>query len=348
VPQSARNLLFVAGLALAVAALAYLLASRTGEPRDALAMAPARTVGVAELDVPGLRSSALWAELVGDGDAGMARIRSACGFDPLDAVRTVDVFLLGNAESARDASLEEVAFVARGALDRALIQCIEEIVAEDGGGVHPTVIEGVDALASDHGSSVAAFYGRDGLVAGADVVVAELLRIRQGASPAMPRDEGLARLWGRAGSRRHLRAVARLPRNWQRLVERVASLGALDALAGARALGIGATLGEGIALTVAIELADHDAADEARRALDGRARAVIADPELGASAIAVALRRLALEARGRDLVAHVELDRAELEATVAAIRRSLAARERDDVDPQGGLPGPAGDGSLAP
>jgi hypothetical protein len=350
VPQSARNVLFLAGLALAVVGLAYLLASRAREPRDALTMAPSHTVGVAELDVPGLRTSALWAELVGDGDAGMARVRQACGFDPLDAVRTLHVFLLGESEDREDpseASLDEVAFVARGALDHeALVRCIGAVVAEDGGGVHPTVIEGVDALASDHGASVAAFYGRDGLVAGADVVVAELLRIQQGASPPMARDEGLTRLWGRTASRRHVRLVVRLPRNWQRFVERVATVGALDALSSARAVALGATLDEGIALTAAVELGDRDAAVDAQRVLDTRARETIADPELGVSAVSVPLRRLALEASGRDLVARVTLDRAELEAVVLVLRRALASRARDDA-PRA-LPDPARDETLAP
>lgn len=348
-PQAARNVLFVTGLAVVVGALAYLLAARSNEPRDALAMAPSRTVGVLELDVPGVRGSALWADLVGEGDTGMARIRERCGIDPLDALRTVHVFLLGGGDGATDPAderLEEMAVVARGAIDHeALARCIGDVVAEDGGGVHPTTIEGVDALASDRGSSVVAFYGRDGLVAGADVVVAELLRIRQGASPPMPRDEGLARLWRRTASRRHLRAVARLPRNWRRLIERVASFGELDAMAGARALGIGATLGEGIALTVAVELDTADTAHDAQRALEARIASTLRDPEVGLSALAVSLRRVTLEANDRDLVARIELDRAELETTVALIRRRIASREQA---PPAGLPAPRDDERLAP
>jgi hypothetical protein len=339
VSQGLRNLSFLAALALVVVGLAYALASRATEPRDPLAMAPVRTVAVVEVDVPGLRSSALWASLVGEGDDGMRRIRRTCGFDPLAQLRTVDVFLLREPDAdAEDlgASLDEVAFVARGELDHeALVACIGEVVAGDGGGVHATEIEGVDALASDTGSSVAAFYGRDGIVAGADVVVAELLRIRQGASPPVARDEGLARLWARTAARRHARLVAVLPRNWQRFVGRLAELtGDLSPLGSARALGLGATLGEGVAITLAIELEDHRTAEAAADALRDRVADALRDPELSVSALAIALRRIDLGAEGQDLVVRVELDRAELDATVALARRYLAG---DDAD----QPGPA-------
>ena len=98
----------------------------------------------------------------------------ACGFDPLDSFRTVQVFVLRAAEAEgqdEGEALDEVAFIARGELDHeALARCVGEVVSGDGGGVHRTTIEGADALASDHGTSVAAFLGRDGVVAGADVV----------------------------------------------------------------------------------------------------------------------------------------------------------------------------------
>lgn len=328
-PQTARNVAFLVGLAAVVGALAWGLARRTAGPRDALGMAPTRTTAVAELDVPGLRRSALFRDLAGESDRGLREIERACGFDPLEQLRTAYVYLLreeGSPPDAAGASLDEVAFVARGELDHeALARCIGDVVAEDGGGVHRTVIEGREALASDHGSSVAAFYGRDGVVAGADTIVAELLRIQDGASPAMRRDEDLQRLFRLASSRSHVRLVARLPRNWQRFLGTIAGMAEdLERLGRATALGLGATLDDGLGITLALDLGSAADAQEAQHGLERRIAEALRDPEIATSALAIALRHVALDAQGSDLVARADLDRPELDATLALIRRAMA------------------------
>jgi hypothetical protein len=344
VSQSARNLAFLLALAAIVGLLAYGLSRRETGPRDLLASAPERAMLLAELDVPALRASSLFLELVGESDAGLDRIREACGFDPLDSFRTVQVFVLRAPEPGGDdeeEALDEVAFVARGDLDHeALARCVGEVVSGDGGGVHRTILEGADAIASDHGTSVAAFLGRDGVVAGADVVVAELLRIQAGASPAMARDDRLERLLRRVGrvgregaeERAHVRAVARLPRQWQRFLGRLGELAAEDVpLDRARALGLGASLADGVSVSLAIDLDSADAASDAQHAIERRITDARRDPELAASALAVTLAHLDVDAAGGDLVLRATLDRPELDATVALVRRYLAAeRARDE------------------
>lgn len=339
--QSARNLAFLLALAAIVGVIAYGLSRRETGPRDLLASAPERAMLLAELDVPALRASSLFLELVGESDAGLDRIRQACGFDPLDSFRTVQVFVLRAAEAEgqdEGEALDEVAFIARGELDHeALARCVGEVVSGDGGGVHRTTIEGADALASDHGTSVAAFLGRDGVVAGADVVVAELLRIHAGASPAMRRDDRLERLFRRAGrdgarARAHVRLVARLPRQWQRFLGRLGDLAAQDVpLDRARALGLGASLNDGVSLSLAVDLDGADAASDAQHAIEQRITEARRDPDVAASALAVTLAHLDVEAEGPDLVVRATLDRPELDATVAIVRRYLAAeRTRDE------------------
>jgi len=325
VSQTARNVAFLVGLAAIVGALAWGLSRRSAGPTDALGMAPTRTAAVAELDVPGIRRSTLFRHLVGDGDQGLRDIERACGFDPLEQLRTAYVYLLrqeGAAPDSAGASLDEVAFVARGELDHeALTRCIGDVVSEDGGGVHRTVIEGRDALASDHGSSVAAFYGRDGVVAGADTIVAELLRIQDGASPAMPRDEDLQRLFQLASSRTHLRLVARLPRNWQSFLGTIAGMtDDLERLGRASALGLGATLDDGLGVTLALDLDAQADARAAQQGLEERIAEALRDPEIASSALAVALRHVTLDAQGTDLIARADLDRPEIDATIALIR----------------------------
>ncbi len=328
--QTARNVLFLVGLACIVGALAWGLSRRSSGPTDALGMAPNRTAALAEIDVPGVRRSTLFRDLVGDADQGLREIERTCGFDPLDQLRSAYVYLLrqeGAAPDSAGASLDEVAFVARGELDHeALARCIGDVVSGDGGGVHATVIEGRDALASDHGSSVAAFYGPDGVVAGADTIVAELLRIQDGASPAMPRDEDLQRLFRLASSRSHVRLVARLPRNWQRFLGTIADMAEdLERLGRASALGLGATLDDGLGVTLALDLDAPADAQAAQHGLEERIAEALRDPEVATSVLAVALRHVTLHAEGTDLVARADLDRPELDATIALIRQRVEA-----------------------
>lgn len=326
--QGARNLAFLLALAALVGVLAYGLSRRAAGPRDLLGSAPSRSMLLVELDIPALRRSSLFRELVGQSDAGLDTIVERCGFDPLESLRTAQVFVLRTHEG-EDEGLDEVAFVARGELDHErLARCVGDVVADDGGGVHATTIEGADAIASDHGSSVAAFLGRDGIVAGNDVIVAELLRIQAGASPAMRRDDALVRLYRRTGPASHVRAVAHLPAHWQAFLGRLAELGgeALH-LDRAQALGLGASLDDGIALTVALDLGSPDDARGARTALEASIAEARRDPDFAASALAVTLGHLAIRSEGSDLVASASLDRPELDATVALVRRYLA-RER--------------------
>ena len=339
--QSARNVAFLLALAAIVGVLAYGLSRRETGPRDLLASAPERAVLIGEVDVTALRASPLFLELVGQSEAGLDHIRDACGFDPLDQLRTAQIFVLraeGNEDGEDGEALDEVAFLARGELDHeALAECVGEVAAGDGGGVHRTTIEGADAIASDHGASVAAFVGRDGVVAGTDVVVAELLRIQAGASPAMRRDDRLERLFRRAqrdgaGQRAQVRLVARLPRQWQRFLGRLGELAAEDVpLDRARALGLGASLAEGVSISLAIDLDSAEAASDAQHAIEQRITSARRDPELAASALAVTLAHLDVDAAGGDLVLRATLDRPELDATVALVRRYLAAeRARDE------------------
>jgi hypothetical protein len=153
----------------------------------------------------------------------------------------------------------------------------------------------------------------------------------------MRRDDRLVRLFQRAGrdgagERVDVRLVARLPRQWQRFLGRLGELAAEDVpLDRARALGLGASLGDGVSLSLAIDLDAVDAASDAQHAIEQRITEARRDPEVAASALAVTLAHLEVDAEGSDLVLRATLDRPELDATVAIVRRYLAAeRARDE------------------
>jgi len=328
VSQGARNAAFVVALAAVIAVLAYGLSRRTSGSRDLLGSAPRRAIVLAELDVPPLRRSSLFRELVGESDAGLARIESTCGFDPLDQLRTLQVFVLRAEEEEEegDAGFDQVAFLARGALEHEqLARCVSQVVEGDGGGVHLTTLEGVDAIASDHGSSVAAFLGTDAVVAGDDTVVAELIRIQQGAADPHARDDSLLRLLRRAGPSSHVRLVALLPRHWQRFLGRLTDVVGDDVpLDRARALGLGASLDDGLAISLTLDLGDAVMASDAQHALETRIAEARRDPDLAASVLAVTLAHVDVDAASTDLTVSAALDRPELDATIALARRYLA------------------------
>ncbi len=334
-PRASRNLLAVIGLAVLVFALVFALARRL-PPRGLVESAPEGTVLAADLAVPALRRSSLLERWIGARGAGFARLRALCGDDPLDGIDRVQLFVLGGAERAPtlDVTLEEIAIVAEGRLDHErLAACLDRAVEEEGGGVHPTRIEGVDALRSDHGSSVAAFVGRDRIVVGAERVVAEMIRRESGAARDRAPDPELARLLAALDPRAQVRLVAHLPSAWSRTLARAtAPFSEGLELEAARALALDASFDEGLALHVRLAL---DATERARGVADTLARRITiarADPEIATSALGVTLARLSVTADGPDVDARIRLDRAEIDATVALARRWMGSAARADEE----------------
>lgn len=328
-----RHLLVLVVLALACAALAYglsLVVDASG-PRTALGAAPEGSSLVAHVDVPALRASPLWAALVDEDDAGLERITGACGFDPIERVQTVAVFVVGTPQRP----FERLGFVARGDLPRErLVECVERVVEADGGGIRRVTIEGVSAIASEHGASRAAFLGRDGIVGGDESVVRQAILVERSGAPSAERDPTLARLWDRVAGRGELIAVAHLPANWREWLARLGAGLELDAIEHVEALGLGARMSDGLGITVALDTDDPDGAraieDEARE----RIGALLEDPAIGLSVAGTALRRVELDVRDGDVVATLDLDQEQLAAVVELGRLALARRRAAAVRAQ--------------
>lgn len=309
-------------IALGSVALALGLARLGGSTRahTPLALAPAGSSIVVHLDVPALLRSPLWEALAGD-DVGLAHVREACGFDPLARLRTAEIFVVGTTRRP----LDQVGFVARGDLPREeLVRCVELVVEEDGGGVHAVEIEGVPALASDHGASRAAFLAPDGVVAGDETIVREILRIDHGTARGSDDDASFRRLWTRVATREEIVAVARIPERWRGAIERaVARMDGLESLADVVTVGLGARLRDGLGATVVLEMEGAGDARTLEAGLRARIEAARADVLVRLSTVGGALRHVDLEAQERDLVITVDLDEDELEAVVALARHAL-------------------------
>lgn len=322
--MSRGPLLFAAVLALAIGASALSNWLSAGSvPDHPLALAPVGTTAVARVDMPALLASPLWAAWVGEGDAGYQRIVSTCGFDPLGDLRTVDVYLVGTARRP----LDQVGFVARGALrHEELIRCVESITEGEGGGVHEVDIEGVRAIASDHGSSRAAFVGRDAIFGGDESLVRDLIRRAHDEGPSLAEDETLAALYRRARTRGELIAVARIPESWRPVIARATAADARWApAASVVALGLGARIRSGLGATLVVELGRAEDARDLRGALMDGLDDLLSRPLVRLSTLGGALRHVDADTDGASLVLTVDLDDEELAAVVAYAREALAS-----------------------
>lgn len=305
-----------------IAALVHLAHGRR-LPSHPFELAPVGTTGVLRVDVPALRASPLWQAWVGEGDEGYQRIVEDCGFDPLADLRTADVYVVGTERRP----LDQIGFVARGALrHEALVRCVERVTeGEDFGGVHEEDIEGVRAIASDHGTSRAAFLGPDGVVGGDEPFVRDVIRRFHGEGPSLLEDDTLAELWHRASAREDVVLAMRLPESWRAgLIRMLGADGPAAALASAIAVGLGARLRSGLGATLVVELGSGDDARDARSALREWVDGLLARPLVRLSSIGGALRSVDAEADGARLVVTADLDEDELAAVVAYVREELA------------------------
>ncbi len=298
---------------------------------DPLELAPAGTTAVLRVDVPALMASPLWAAWVGDGEPGYRRIVSECGFDPLADLRTADVYVVGTTRRP----LDQVGFVVRGPLHHEeLVRCVERVSEEGGGGVHEVEIEGVRAIASDHGSSRAAFVGSDAIVGGDEDLVRNLLRRAHGEGESLANDPALASLYARVRSRRELIAVARIPESWRAVLLRAAPDASWAPVQSLEAVGLGAAIREGLGATVVLELGDEDDARDLRGAITDWLAATLDRPLVRLSLVGAALSHVAVEVDRRELVLSAELDADELGAVVAYLRSALDGAVHGDPPPE--------------
>jgi hypothetical protein len=342
-----RQATVLVGLAAVCVAVAYGISVLGAEhpPRSTLEMAPLGTTMIAHVEVPALLRSPIWAAFAGE-DEGMSRIERVCGSNPLESLRTADVYVVGTDESP----LAQLGFLARGDLDHErLVACVGDVVEGDGGGVHEVTLEGVRAIASDHGDGRAAFLGRDGIVGGGETLVRELIHLDHGSARPMD-DPALARLWAIVIGRRQVVAALHVPDRWRGAIARyLAELPALRPVERAAAVAIGANLDHGIGLTVALACERAADAEELAASLRFTIAEQLEDAMVALSPLGAALRRLEIEPQDRDVIVTLDLTERQLELVVSLIRETLEARRERETQPRELTPPPPEPGEpLAP
>ncbi len=313
-----RNAAILLGVVAAVGLGSWLLVGRRPHlPAAPLARAPHGSTAVGWIDVGAVLSSRLWERVVEShgGDEGIRRIERTCGFDPLAQIDDVVLFATGDEPEA----LERVGVVARGRLDHeALAACVGEVVQADGGEVRRVEIAGVPAVAG-RGQSRAAFVGADGVVAGSEATVRDVVGVVRDGARAASDDPALGRLWERVAGGRHVVLVGHLPAHWREAIRRMArdaERGSLASLAGARSFGVGVRVTRGLGVGVALEMRDAAQAREAEAAVRAEIERTLDDPMTSLSALAPALRRIDAEAQDRDLILTLSLSDSQLDDLV--------------------------------
>lgn len=305
----------ILGVAVAVALGSYglsRLAALREDTASPLARVPRDAVMVAAFEVPAVTQSALWRALTAEPaeaeDPELARdLDAGCGRDLVDQVDELIVFAGGTPEEP----FRRIGVLAHGPVARGLdarnrlVQCVERHVAHDAPGVRRTQVDGEAAIASSDGRSFAAFVGRDGVVGGDRESVAGALRVARERAPSADDDANLGRLWARVGRDRAAVAVLRLPDRWRRWLARGgANLGGADLsdLGEVRAVGVGLDLSHGVGVAAVADTGGVDAAPLVVRSLQTAIENVQRSPLVRVSVLGRLLRRIELEAQGREVI----------------------------------------------
>jgi len=342
-PPARKRLLAAFGAVALVAAGLWWVSDREPRmPSDPLAAVPDGATAVGWLDVGAVRGSPLWSKLVTDrgGEKGIDRIESQCGFDPLDQLRDLVVFV--NGESPR--SLEHVGFVGRGELDRsALSDCVRKVVGKEGGSVERVDIDGVPAIAGGKGSSRAAFVARDGVAVGSEQTVRGVLGVVRDDAASMSTDATLRRLWKHVAGGREVVVVAHVPERWRHALQRYVDERLGGSLGPLEAFGLGARVSDGLGLGVSLEMGSANHAKALVSALRRTVEHALDDPLLSLSAAGSALRAIETDVSGSEAVITVDLREGQVEELVELVQDRLARKDAPAGHDADKAPAPAPD-----
>ncbi len=285
-------LLFLLGGA---AAGAYFLL-RPPELKPApLANVPANASAVLQVDVGALRDGTLWRRLVvGRGaDRGLRRLEDRCGFDPVEDLETVTVFVSGDEPFA----LDHVAAVIAGELQHERLgECLGDAAEETGAKLKRTDVEGLPAIAGERGDSRAVFVGRRGVVFGPEPTVVETIHTIRDGQPSA--NDGALGLIFRDVEGRDLTFAARIPPQWREQAERYVDSRAMAILAKLDAVAVGARLRRGLSASVRLVMDDNGAAAELAQTIEGTIARILDAPMVGFTPLSGALRQVEVDAEG--------------------------------------------------
>ena len=262
---------------------------------ETLANIPANASAVLRIDVPALRDGLLWRRLVvGRGaDRGLRRLEDRCGFDPVDDIEAVTVFVSGDEPFA----LEHVAALIEGPIDHeGLGECLGDAAEETGARLRRTEVEGLPAVAGQRGDSRAVFVGRRGIVFGPEPTVVQTIQtVRDGGRSA---NDGPLGLIFRDVAGRDVTFAGRIPPQWREQAQRYVGSELMETLARLDSVALGARVRRGLSVSLRMVMNDGAAAQELGQALRTLKERALDGPMIGFTPLAGALRAVAIEAEG--------------------------------------------------
>ena len=269
-------------------------------PRDPLGRLPADTDALLVVDLRALRASSAWRRLVVErgGAEGLDRLRRRCGFDPLQGVEQLTVWVGGAPERPLDGLA--VQFLGHLPVER-LVGCLRTAVEADpsAGELRQVELRGRPALQSASGRSSAVALGDRLVLLGATQQLAAALEVLDGERPSAQATFGTA--WAALSSGAQLVLLARVRPAWfDRLPEGPLDVSALRAL---QWLGVAVRLGPPVSMRLEARFASPEAAGRAAEDLRTMRRRLAALPTALRGPFAEWLLGWRLETEGERLLA---------------------------------------------
>jgi hypothetical protein len=327
-------------VALALGAIswwAFAPSPRAPSSRSPLALVPSTAAGVVRAAPRTVLRSELWHRLIEPRTGGLAagRIPRRCGFDPLAQVDDLVLF----AEGPSPDSLQHVGVVAQGELDRGrLTECLHRIVGSEGTEVRRIEIAGRPGIASRDGNSRAAFVGSNTLAIGHRDTVRRVIAVAEGTQASTAGDPVLTGLWEKVSPGADVTAVAHVPADWRRVLARYTEGTLGESIRALDAIGIGATVQDGLDLAVALELSPPEQARPLAEGLRATLRRLQSTPVRGAPAASV-LDSLQVQREPGRVLLRVQASAAQVEDVVTRVRDRPSGAEGDSSGSDSSLAG---------
>ncbi|MCA9575492.1 MAG: hypothetical protein H6726_25830 [Sandaracinaceae bacterium] len=318
-------------------ALIYYTSRDLALPDQALDAAPAGTRALLRMDVPAVRRSIFYQELVVEAgrDSAHRALVERCGFDPLDQLEELILFVAGDS-----AELERTGLVARGPFEHERVaECLRQAATETDTTMERTEIEGLPAVKIGRGEAVMAFVGRRGLAWGQVETVTSVIKAVRNEGGRASSDELLNRLYTTIGRDREIVIVTHIPDPWIPALRQLAQSRGEDVARMAepflatRAIGLGARVSVGLAVGALFNMRDSEAAEVLTRSLREELDMLMNQPIISMSPIGPALRRVNVNQVGTDVNIAFDLQQERVENLFSLAERFGGAAS-------GGAPGP--------
>lgn len=317
-------------------------------PERTMDTAPAGTRALLRMDVPAVRRSIFYQKLVVEAgrDSGHRALVERCGFDPLDQLEDLVIFVAGDS-----AQLERTGVIGRGPFEHERVaECLRQAAAESDSTLERTEVEELPAVRIGAGEGVMAFIGRRGLAWGQRETVVAVIKAVRGEGGRASDDELLDRLYTAIGRDREVVIVTHIPDAWIPALRQLAqSQGAeiarvAEPFFATKAIGLGARVSVGLAIGALFNMRDAASAEVLTRALRSELETLIAQPIISMSPIGPALRRINVNQSGTDVNIAFDLQQDRVENLFALADRFGVTGGGAGAPPggPGGMPQPPG------